>query len=116
MDTINQTQTASRDVSYWVEMAEALERLEKNVDFKKVIEEGYFKDKAVSGVSILASDQVKNSGRRTDVMEGLIAISSLQDHFYTIKAMGQAIKDEAEYAEDEENEEPTAGDVASLEG
>jgi len=110
MDTINQEQTANETMTYWVEQAEALERLEKNPDFKKVIEEGYFKDKAVSGVSILASDQVKNAGKRTDVMEGLIAISALQDHLHTIKAMGQAIKDETEYedGEDEDN-------VASLE-
>jgi len=111
MDTINQEQTANETMTYWVEQADALDRLEKNPDFKKVIEEGYFKDKAVNGVSILASDQVKNAGKRTDVMEGLIAISALQDHLQTIKAMGQAIKDEAEYA-DEEDED----NIASLEG
>ena len=104
MDTINQSQASEKDMSYWVEMAEALERLERNQDFIKVIEEGYFKDKAVSGVSILASDQVKSSGRRTDVMEGLIAISSLQDHFYTIKAMGQAVEDEYDDDDDESKE------------
>jgi len=96
MDVINQEQTASKSLTYWAEQAEALARLEKNVDFKKVIEEGYFKDKAVSGVSILATDQVKNGGNRTDVMESLIAISALQDHFQTVYAMGQAIKAEAE--------------------
>jgi len=105
MDTINQSQASEKDMSYWVEMAEALERLERNQDFIKVIEEGYFKDKAVSGVSILASDQVKSSGRRTDVMEGLIAISSLQDHFYTIKAMGQAVEDEYDDDDDDESKE-----------
>jgi hypothetical protein len=105
MDSINQAQTSEKEVSYWVDMAEALKRLERNEDFKKVIEEGYFKDKAISGVSILASDQIKASGRRTDVMEGLIAISSLQDHFYTIKAMGQAIEDEAEYDDEEDSNE-----------
>jgi hypothetical protein len=84
-------------------MADALERLENNEDFKKVILEGYFKDRAVSGVSILASDQVKSSGRRTDVMEGLIAISALQDHFYTIKAMGRPV-DESEYEDEDEDD------------
>ena len=103
MDTINQHQAGENPLDYWTDMAMSLDRLEANDDFKKVILEGYFKDKAVSGVSILASDQVKASGRRTDVMEGLIAISSLQDHFQTIKAMRQAAKDEAEY-EDEDAE------------
>jgi len=114
MDTINQSQAGEKDLTYWVSMAEALERLERNEDFKKVIVDGYFHDKAVSGVSILAMDQVKNGGRRTDVMEGLIAISSLQDHFYTIKAMGKAAEEEADMAEDEGNDEPVGTEV--LEG
>jgi len=105
MDVINQEQTASKALTYWVEQAEALARLEQNSDFKKVIKEGYFKDKAVSGVSILATDQVKNGGKRTDVMESLIAISTLQDHFQTIYAMGQAIKAEADGEEDYEDVE-----------
>ena len=113
MDIINQSNTANEPVTYWVAQAEALERLEKNPDFKLVIEEGYFKDRAVSGVSILASDQVKNAGKRTDVMEGLIAISALQDHLQTVHAMGQAIKDEAEYDEDDDD---VSGDVSALEG
>ena len=104
MDVINQEQAANASLTYWVEQAEALARLEKNADFQKVIKEGYFKDKAISGVSILATDQVKNSGKRTDVMEGLIAVSALQDHFQTIYAMGQAIKAEAE-GDDEEYED-----------
>ena len=88
MNTIDQDMIANEEISYWVDQAQALERLEKNSDFQKVILEGYFKDKAVSGVSILAVDQGKASGRRTDVMEALIAISTLQDHFKVIKAMG----------------------------
>jgi len=96
MDVINQEQTGTKELSYWAEQAEALARLENNTDFQKVIKEGYFTDRAVSGVSLLATDQVKNGGKRTDVMESLIAISSLQDHFHTIYAMGQAIKAEAE--------------------
>ena len=117
MDTINQQQAAVREVEYWRDMADALERLEQNPDFQKVILEGYFKDRAVSGVSILASDQVKDSGRRTDVMEGLIAVSALQDHFYTIKGMAasaQEFEEEMEAEEAEENAEAVGAET--LEG
>jgi len=96
MDVINQEQTANKPLTYWAEQAEALARLENNADFQKVIKEGYFKDRAVNGVSLLAVDQIKNGGKRTDVMESLIAISTLEDHFQTIYAMGKAIKEEAE--------------------
>lgn len=91
---------ASTSNHYWVDLAEALDRLERNDDFKKVISEGYFKEKAVMGVSLLATDYVKKSGLRPDVMEGLIAISALQDHFLTIKRMGTAIEQDESEAEE----------------
>lgn len=75
---------------YWAEMAQALERLEKNEDFKRVILEGYFKDKAINGVSLLATDHVKRGGFRGDIMEQLVAISQLEDYFITIKGLGTA--------------------------
>lgn len=77
---------------YWVDLANALERLENGNpqpdDFNKVITEGYFKDRAINGVSMLATDNVKRGGFRPDVMESLIAISQLQDYFITIKNLG----------------------------
>ena len=81
---------------YWVQMAEALTRLERNEDFKKVIMEGYFKDRAINGVSMLAQPGVKDSGRRPDVMEDLIAISSLQDYLLLVHDMGSVPIDEDE--------------------
>lgn len=109
MDTINQVQVETVEPNYWVKQKEALERLENGHphpdDFKTVILEGYFKDKAIAGTSILASDQIKSSGRRTDVMEGLIAISTLQDHFKVIKAMGDMVTQDMEEAELEEDGE-----------
>lgn len=89
MDMINRGSLASVPNSYWVEQYEALERLERNDDFKKVILDGYFKDKAIKGVSLLAREDVKSAGVRPDVYESLIAVSALQDHFLTIKAMGK---------------------------
>lgn len=92
-------ETVERD--YWVQMFEALDRLEKNDDFKKVILEGYFKDKAVNGVSMLANDNVVRGGYRSQLMEILVAISQLQDYFLTIKSLG----DPRSIDDDEENEE-----------
>jgi len=91
-----------KEFMYWKDMKNALERLEGNEDFKTVILEGYFKDKAVNGVSLLASPQIKRNGARSDVMEALIAISQLEDYFITIRAMGE---EEVEEEEDESTEE-----------
>ena len=90
------TATEIKEYNYWVGMRQSLERLEANPDFQKVILDGYFKDKAINGVSLLASPLVKRNGSRGDVFESLVAISQLQDYFITIKDMG---------AEDEEGEE-----------
>ena len=73
---------------YWVTMYESLERLRQNEDFKKVILDGYFKDKAVNGVSLLATDYVRQNNLRGEVMEALIAISNLEDYFGTIDNLG----------------------------
>lgn len=89
---------------YWVDLAEALVRLEDGNpqpdDFKKVILEGYFKDKAVNGVSLLAVDQIKQQGVRGDIMEQLVAISALQDYFMTIKNLGFAPEDDEDLEEE----------------
>ena len=93
-----------KEYNYYVGMRQALERLENNPDFQKVILEGYFKDKAINGVSILASERIKREGRRPDVMEALGAISQLQDYFITIKHLGAEIED------DETDEDESVGE------
>ena len=77
-----------KEYNYYVGMIQALERLENNPDFQKVILDGYFKDKAVNGVSMLASGYIKKNGLRADIIESLVAISQLQDYFITVKQLG----------------------------
>lgn len=80
----------------------ALERLKKNPDFQLVILQGYFVDKAVDGVSLLASDQIIKQGNRPAVIEDLIAISSLQDHFIVIENLGAPMPEMPDADESEE--------------
>ena len=85
------------DNSSWVELNESLKRLMQNEDFNRVILTGYFKDKAINGVSMLAQEHVKRMGARGEVMEELVAISHLEDYFITIRNIGsipQSINDE----------------------
>lgn len=86
---------------YWEDMWTSLQKLQKNKDFKRVILEGYFKDKAINGVSLLATDYVKSKGLRGEVMEQLVAVSALQDYFMTIQNLGTVpdIEDEDEEVE-----------------
>ena len=86
----NDEQILEVENKYWADMWLALSRLKNNKDFKHVILEGYFKDKAVNGVSLLAQDAIVQGGHRTAVMEDLIAISSLEDFFITIENLGSS--------------------------
>ena len=90
-----------KEYNYYVGMRQALERLEANPDFQKVIMDGYFKDKAINGVSLLATNYIRKNGLRPEVMESLVAISQLQDFFITIKQLGAEVEDEGTDDEDE---------------
>lgn len=93
-DNIAVTAEELQEYNYYVGMKQSLERLEANPDFQKVILEGYFKDKAINGVSLLASPRIKAEGKRGDIMEALVAISHLQDYFIVTKQLGMEMDDE----------------------
>ena len=86
----------SVDNSYWVELDKALKRLLKSEDFKRVILEGYLKDKALSGVSLLGRSDVKKRGERPDVIEELVSVANLQQYLFTVipSLAGSALAEE----------------------
>lgn len=92
------------EAQYWVDMKEALVRLEtgkaKPDDFKKVILDGYFKDRAINAVSMLSHDYTRQTGTRGELMEELNAISALQIYFLTIKNLGTVSPDEEQNDEE----------------
>lgn len=96
---LTEEQKLAEDRKYWVEMKESLERLEQNEDFKKVILEGYLKDKALNGVAILADPGIKQRGERSDVMEELVAIANLRYYLGMIYNLGDAAKQDLEEIE-----------------
>ena len=103
MSAINQEQTDTQleeiENQYWIDQCKDLEELENNPQFKNVILEGYFKDRALDSVSLLGTDYIRQSGKRPEVMEVLVAISILQDHFATIRNLGAILEDEQKDAE-----------------
>lgn len=82
-----------REFNHYVGLKQALERLEQNPDFQKLILEDYFKNKPINGVSLLATDYVKKNGLRGEIMEDLVAVSKLQDYFLNIKRLGTTLDD-----------------------
>ena len=88
MSNLEDQQIIEVENQYWVDMWTSLERLQHNKDFKRLILDGYFKDKAVNGVSLLAQDAIVENGMRPRVMEDLVAISKLEDFFITVENLG----------------------------
>ena len=89
------------DNKYWKDKRIQLERLHNNPDFQSVILNGYFKDLAINSVSLLAADYTIRENKRSEIMETLIAISRLEDHFHTIMHLGApSIEDSDEDEED----------------
>ena len=95
LENTNQVVAVS-DNTYWKTMKEDLDSLHTDDRFKRVILEGYFKDRAVNGVSMLASNHVVDNGLRPQIMEDLIGISRLQDYFLTINNLGTPTEEDEE--------------------
>lgn len=72
------------EMEHHLQMGEALNRLRDNPDFKRVITDGYLKDKVLASVSLLSVPQIQDQGKRSGVMEDLIAASNLQYFFATV--------------------------------
>lgn len=69
-------ETVSMD--HAIMMGEAYKRLSRNADFKKIIVEGFLKEKVLASVSLLAVPQIKDKGLRPNIMEDIVAASNLQ--------------------------------------
>jgi len=90
-------ETVERD--QWIKRVEALERLERNDDFKMLILEGYLRDKVLESVSLLGIPEIKKQGHRPDVMEDLIACSNLQYYLAMVKNLGSVAKEDRDEGE-----------------
>ena len=85
-----ETEVEVAEINHDIEMGEALLRLEKNPDFKKIIVDGYLDQKVKSSVSLLAVPNIKQRGERPDIMEDIISASNLQFFLAQIDMFYQA--------------------------
>ncbi len=97
------------EAEHHLQMGEALDRLRKNPDFIKVIQNGYLKEKVLASVSLLGVPQITDSGKRTGVMEDLISASNLQYWFAVVDNLHEGCKNPI--LSDEEEEELAAAEA-----
>lgn len=99
MNNLNEDQSTNLveiENQEWIDKYKALARLYDNPDFELVVLKGYFQERAINGVSMLANPGVIRNGERGDIMEELVAVSRLQDYFITIRNLGRIPTDESE--------------------
>lgn len=80
-------------IDHSILMGEALERLNKNPDFQKIILDGYLKDKVLASVSLLSVPAISEQGRRPGVMEDLVSASNLKYFFQMVEQQYEGAKD-----------------------
>lgn len=104
MVMINQAETQTENLNdereiltvennYWVGMKQSLDRLRENADFKNVVLNGFFQDRAVNGASMFAGPN-SNSEVRKDLIDEITAISKLHWYFKMIDHMGSVSEEE----------------------
>lgn len=72
--------------------SDALERLLKNADFKKIISEGYFKDEAIRLVDLKADPAWQKPEQQAFVIIQIDAIGVLKGYLRTIEHTGSMAK------------------------
>lgn len=83
--------------THMVQKYEALQRLKDNKDFQLVVLDGYLKEKAVDGVSLLGTDYILDNNLRGKLMEELVSISRFEGYMRMIENLGAPV-----YEDDEE--------------
>lgn len=89
------------DAKKFVEAGKSVERLQKNRDFKKIIEEGYFRDEAVRLVSVKSDPSLQSPEKQEAIIKAIDAIGSLQGYIRTILQQASVATDAIAQAEEE---------------
>ena len=92
MSTVEEIQVDIAQAKEVVELADALERLYKNPDFQKVIQEDLFKAEAARLVGLRANPNIQGNPQiLAGIERSMTMIGELQQHFHKIYVMaGQA--------------------------
>lgn len=75
-----------------IDLHDSLQRLLKNRDFKKIIEEDYFKATAIRLVYLKTDPSFQDEQGLRQVEHQMVGIASLRQHFSYLIAAGQAAK------------------------
>lgn len=82
IETLNSSIERNKKI---IALANALERLQKNRDFKEVISEGYFREEAIRLVHLKSDPSLKSPDKQAALLRDIDAIGALSEYFRTIR-------------------------------
>lgn len=85
---LKQVELAIDDAKELVATRDAMIRLSKNRDFKKIFEQGYFKEHASRLVCNKALPQLQGEANQEAIDKGIIAIGETREYIRGLFAMG----------------------------
>lgn len=83
-DTIAEIERNIQAAKPIAELADALDRLKTNRDFKKLILEGYFQQEAIRLVQLKADATFQSAERQRAILTQIDAIGALNQYFETV--------------------------------
>ena len=109
---IEQLEISIEQAKTSIEMADALERLYENKDFKTVITHGYFTDEASRLVLAKAMPELSGDEAQKDIENCIIAVGHLRQHLNSIFVKGNMAKKALHDAQDTREEILSEGEAA----
>ena len=91
--------------------ADALDRLHKNPDFKKIILEGYFQQQAAGLVAMRAHPAMQAETQQANLLRSIDAVGELQQFFSGIFQQGNTAKEAITQSEIELAEMADEGEI-----
>ena len=83
-ETLQQIEQNIKRGKELIDFGAALERLQNNRDFKKVITEGYFRDEAVRLVHLKGDANMQTPEHQANIVRALDSIGQLSQYFSTV--------------------------------
>ena len=83
-DILNEIELSISEAKKLVDLGNSLERLRNNVDFKKVIQSGYFEQEAIRLVHLRADNLFQTEDRQRMINKQMDSIGMLVQYFDTI--------------------------------
>ena len=91
-NAVREIQVSIEEARETVALNDALERLNQNADFRKVILDDYFKDNAIRLVELKAAPQAQAEQVQANIMRDIDAIGALKQHFNMLRVMAEQAK------------------------